>query len=55
VIDDRETREQRQQAGQIEQDAGVQRLCDHAFIHAGIDQHAEGDRDECRPNESGNK
>jgi hypothetical protein len=54
-VDDREAREQRQQAGQIEQDARAQRLRDHSFIDAEIDQHAERDDDECRPYQSGEK
>jgi hypothetical protein len=54
-IDEREPREQRQQAGQIEQDARAQRLRDHSFIDAEIDQHAERDGDECRPYQSGEK
>jgi hypothetical protein len=36
------------EAGQIEHDARVQRLRDHAFVHAEIDQHAERDGNECR-------
>jgi hypothetical protein len=54
-VDDREAREQRQQAGQIEQDARAQRLRDHSFIDVEIDQHAERDDDECRPYQSGEK
>ena len=42
-------------AGQIEQDAGAQRLRDHTFIHVEIDQHAYRNGDECRPYQSGEK
>ncbi|MDR6759430.1 DNA-binding CsgD family transcriptional regulator [Mycoplana sp. BE70] len=37
------------ETGQIEQNAKVQCVRYHALVHAAIDQHAERDRDKCRP------
>src|SRR5262245_27236288 len=39
-IDNRESRKQRQQPGQIEHNAGVQRLSDHPFVFCKVNQHA---------------